>query len=113
MLDRQGTLEDAIARAATGRVKRAATVVAEGGGEGKEHEPCDPNEDGTCPDGYELDDEDGLCHWTVKASAAAVATVDPAIAEAEARKALDAQQAAEAAATAEAQQHDRDWLDVI
>lgn len=28
----------------------------------RQDETVDPNDDGTCPDGYEMDDDDGLCH---------------------------------------------------
>lgn len=34
----------------------------EGGDEDDDEDGIDPNDDGTCPDGYELDEVDGLCY---------------------------------------------------
>ncbi len=73
MADAVGTLEDAVALAAR-RAKAAATRATAGGGQlagaasgplaGSVTAPAaqaEPDEDGKCPEGYELGD-DGMCH---------------------------------------------------
>lgn len=122
MLDRQATMDDVIARAATGRIRRRAATeeyekILRAGvlrpsdvkaqEDAEQADMVEPDEDGTCPDGYEKG-EDGMCHLKAPGE-----MPDDEPESAAAATATDTPPPAQAGPSPDDLQRDRDWLDAI
>jgi signal peptide peptidase SppA len=97
LADKRGTFQQVLGRLSKGRSSAARVALRPRRGAEDDEDPADvvdPNEDGTCPDGYEKD-EDGLCYLTASASSPAAVEIAPAQIEADVDAAAAAVQIAE------------------